>query len=132
MDIAPVKANTLAFGVKSNAILKGPLEMTASNARLAHTAKTNPDAAPTSATKRLSVKSWRTMRPRLAPIASRIPISCCRAVPRASSRFAMFAQQMSRITATIVIRTCKGRSNIVRRNVHPVPPGFKSSLAERI
>ena len=46
-----------------------------------------------------SISNWRTMRPRLAPSAVRTAISRRRAVPRASSRLAMFAHAISRTAA---------------------------------
>ncbi len=60
-----------------------------------------PSAPPASDSTVLSVSSWRTMRPRLAPSAARIPNSRWRAVERASSRPATFAHAISntRITA---------------------------------
>ena len=50
---------------------------------------------PASASTQLSVRSWRTMRPRPAPIASLTAISRCRERPRASSRLATFEQPIS-------------------------------------
>ena len=48
----------------------------------------------------LSVSSWRTRRPRLAPIAVRTAISFCREIARESSRFAMLAQAINSTHAT--------------------------------
>ena len=52
-------------------------------------------ASERSASTTLSVSSWRTMRPRLAPIAQRIASSRERTAPRASIRFATLTQAMS-------------------------------------
>ena len=57
-------------------------------------------AAPSAASSRLSVSSWRASRQREAPSARRTLSSCRRAVARASSRFAMLAQAISRTSAT--------------------------------
>ncbi len=51
--------------------------------------------APASANSIDSVKSWRTIRPRLAPIAERTASSDCRAVPLARSKIETFAQPMT-------------------------------------
>ena len=56
-----------------------------------------PAAAATSASSRLSVNSWRTMRRRVAPSDRRTPISRCRATPLASRRLATLAQPISRM-----------------------------------
>ena len=56
-----------------------------------------PAAAATSASSRLSVNNWRTMRRRVAPSDSRMPISRCRATALARSRLAMLAQPISRM-----------------------------------
>ena len=62
-----------------------------------------PSAAPMSATMTLSVSSWRTMRQRSAPSATRTAISFERAVARARSRLATFAHAMSSTNATDAI-----------------------------
>ena len=54
-----------------------------------------PSAPPRSDSTRLSVSSWRTIRRRPAPSADRTASSRSRAVARASSRLATFAQQIS-------------------------------------
>ena len=54
-------------------------------------------AAQINASNRLSVSSCQMIRRRDAPIASRMPISRCRATPRASSRLATFAHPITRI-----------------------------------
>ena len=70
----------------------------------------------------LSVSNWRTIRARLAPSDSRIQLSCCRAVARASSRFAMFRQAISRTSATTVVRTNNGWENSRRSCANPFSP----------
>ena len=65
----------------------------------------NPVTPPTSASIRLSVSNWRTRRPRPAPSASRIAISFCRPVERASSRFATLAHAMRSTRPTIAVNT---------------------------
>ena len=58
---------------------------------------TNPTAAAASASSRLSVRSCRTMRRRVAPIDRRMPISRCLDTARASNRFATLAHPIMRI-----------------------------------
>ena len=53
----------------------------------------------------LSVSSWRTMRPRPAPMAERMAISRERPVARASSRLATLAQAISSTQPTAPSRT---------------------------
>ena len=64
-----------------------------SSSPIVHQPRSKPPAAPASASTRLSVSSWRTMRPRPPPSATRIATRR-RAVPRASSMFAMFRHAM--------------------------------------
>ena len=63
-------------------------------------ASNNPKAPPRIARSKLSTKSCRTMRARLAPSAARNPISFCRETPRARSRFATFVHAMSKTNPT--------------------------------
>ena len=56
-----------------------------------------PAAAAISASSRLSVISWRTMRRRVAPSDNWMPISRCRATALARRRLATFAQPISRM-----------------------------------
>ena len=70
----------------------------------------------------LSIINCRTMRPRPAPMASRTPISRCRADARASSRLATLAHAISSTSAATPISTKSGVAYCSRRNVHPVPP----------
>ena len=51
-----------------------------------------------------SVRSARTMRPRLAPIEARIAISCSRVVHCAISRIATLAHAISSVSSTEVPR----------------------------
>ena len=74
-----------------------------------------PHAAPAKDSSALSTSSWRTMRPRPAPMASRTAISFCRAEARASNRLATLAQAMSSTTATTAMSTWSGRTYISRR-----------------
>ena len=55
-------------------------------------ARHTPATPPSSATRKLSVRIWRTIRPRLAPMAMRSAISLARTAPRIRNRFATFAQ----------------------------------------
>ena len=90
--------------------------------RLAAAAKAMPSAPPASANKRLSVRSWRTMRDRRAPSAWRTASSRARAVERASSRLAMLAQAMRSTSATMAMRTMqrlRGRCGAGQRGRWP-------------
>jgi len=71
-----------------------------SQSRLPRMASATPIAAPASARIRLSVRSWRTRRPREAPSAMRTLISRRRIVARASIRLATLAQAISSTNAT--------------------------------
>ncbi len=70
----------------------------------------------------LSVRNCRTSRDRRAPSARRSPISFCRAVARASRRFATLAQAMSRTSPTIDMSTTSGSANRPRRVDAPLAP----------
>jgi hypothetical protein len=70
-----------------------------------------PAIPPTLASTTLSTISSRAMRGRLAPRAARTAISLRRSTARASSRFATFAQAISRTTATAPVSiTMAGRT----------------------
>ena len=71
-------------------------------------ASANPALPPTRERIRLSVSNCRINRARPAPSASRTPISRCRTVERASSRFATLRQAISRTNATTTIRILSG------------------------
>ena len=73
------------------------------SAAMLHDASSMPPAAPASARINPSVSSWRTMRARPPPTASRIAISFRRAEPRASSMLAMFRHAISSTTADTAI-----------------------------
>jgi hypothetical protein len=61
-----------------------------------------PSVPPISESKRLSVKSWRVRRPRVAPRVLRSAISFSLAVARASRRLATFAQAISNTRLTAI------------------------------
>ena len=66
-----------------------------------HNASRDPSAPPTTASKTLSVRSWRATRHLPAPSAARIAISRSRAVVRASIRLATFAHAISKTNPTV-------------------------------
>ena len=68
-------------------------------------AKKIPKIPPTIEISKLSVSSWRTMRPEPAPTAFRIANSLARIAPRASRRFARFAHAISKTKITAPINT---------------------------
>ena len=77
---------------------------------LSQRASTAPATAPATASSTLSAMSWRTMRPREAPMARRTAISRSRALARASIRLARLAQAMSSTSAVMPSRTHSGFS----------------------
>ena len=68
--------------------------------RIPRTARTTPRAPPARASTELSVRHWRTNRPRPAPRAARIAISRSRETARAKSRLAIFAHATNRTEPT--------------------------------
>ena len=68
------------------------------------TPSARPNRPPSSDSTRLSVISWRAMRPRAAPIAARIAISRWRTVARTSSRLATFAHAINSTKLTAPTR----------------------------
>ena len=85
-----------------------PVGLSTSRSRTPHVASTSPSAPPITDSKTLSVRSWRSSRPRAAPSALRTAISACRAFERARSRFAMFAHAMSSTNTTAPRRITSG------------------------
>ena len=79
------------------------------------------------ASTRLSVSSWRTIRRAPAPIASRTQISRLRAAERASSRFATFTHAISSTSPTIAIRMASGSAKDSRCGEKPVAAGWTST-----
>ena len=77
-----------------------PCGASATSASRTHTAMKTPNAPPSSAMKKLSTRSCRTIWPRLAPTATRMANSRARAAPRAANRLARFAQAMSNTNPT--------------------------------
>ncbi len=75
---------------------------------------------------RLSIRSWRTILPRLAPTANRTAISLCLPEARASSRFATLAQAISSTTQVIAISTQSGVESPARMYDRPCDPGKTS------
>jgi hypothetical protein len=78
--------------------------LSASKARMPTTPSARPNRPPSSDSTRLSVISWRAMRPRAAPIAARIAISRWRTVARTSSRLATFAHAINSTKLTAPTR----------------------------
>ena len=70
-----------------------------------HALTSRPASAPRIASTKLSARSCRITSLLEAPSARRIAISFCRPRPRATRRFATFAQAMSSTSPTIAIRT---------------------------
>ena len=66
-------------------------------------------------------KSCRISREREAPIASRTAISVSRALARARSKLARFAQAISNTSPVVAISSHNGRSYWLRKREMPVP-----------
>ena len=81
-----------------------------------------PAAAPAAASIALSTSSWRTIRPRPAPIARRSAISRVRVAPRASSRFATLTQAIRRTSVTSASATVSGMAQVAPQRLVPVAP----------
>jgi hypothetical protein len=72
--------------------------------RIAAMAARRPKMPPPAQSATLSMRSWRTRRWRVAPMAVRMAISLWRAAARASRRLAMLAQAMRRTKRTAHMR----------------------------
>ena len=80
------------------------------------------------ASTRLSVRHWRTRRARVAPSDRRMLRSRACAAPRASSRFAMFAQVTSSTSTTIPVSAKSASENRARRPENPCANGSSASV----
>jgi hypothetical protein len=101
VTIASPAVNASTVASRPTSALRGSARgQTASSACSPQEASTSPRAPAVRASSALSVRSWRTRRPRPAPSARRIAISRRRAVARVRRRFAALAQAMSSTSAT--------------------------------
>ncbi len=89
--------------------------MSASSPRVNAIATNTPVRPPMADSTRLSTSSWRTSLPRVAPSDSRTAISRWRMKPRAMSRLATLAQEMSSTRPTMHISTIKAVEKSLRR-----------------
>jgi len=71
-----------------------------------------PRSHPASNITSASVTSWRTRRPRDAPIASRMPDFLCRLDARASSMLATFAQAIQQPTPTTAATAVEAATSV--------------------
>ena len=100
-ESSSAKSSTHRSIVKSKASGSAPAGGGAArNAAAIPQASAMPAIPPMTASRTLSVSSWRSRRPRLAPSASRTAISRCRAAALESSRLATFAQAISSTAPT--------------------------------
>jgi len=125
-----VKARMRALGPTASEI-GSPSEAIVTRSRLPHHATTSAAMPLKSASTRLSTNSCRTIRPRLAPIASRSDISRRRAMPRASRRFAIFTQTIPSNSATPAIKVTSGAANGPRTDDSPRAPGANMVVMPR-
>ena len=96
-------------------------------ARLIAAARKTPAAPPLSEMSRLSVRSCRTSRRRLAPIARRTAISRRRSVARARSRLARFTHASKRTSAPTAASTpVKAKTEFAMSGMNK--PGFPSRM----
>ncbi len=99
---ASAKAKTAPF--TAIALTRGSCAgLSASNSCTPILATPMPRHPPSAASKRLSVRSWRSNRVRGAPSAARMANSLRRCAPRASSRLVTFTQAMSNTKMTAPI-----------------------------
>ena len=105
-ETATVKTTTFASSPISSARGSWP-PASCTRRRTPTCATPTPNAPPIVASTKLSVNSWRTMRPRAAPSATRIASSRSRAVARASNRLARFTDAMSSTNPTAPSSTSK-------------------------
>ena len=84
-----------------------------------------PKPAPTKDSIVPSIRSWRTIRQRLAPRANRSAISAWREAPRANCRLATFAQASNSRNNTAAVTTDMNRaaysSTVSRSNITSTP-----------
>ena len=99
--VVPVMPNTNASTRQSNGSCWPALP---GNSCWPHRPTSTPSAPPIAASRRLSVSSWRTSRPRVAPSDNLIEISRCRVAARDSSRLATLAHTINRIRTTTTLR----------------------------
>lgn len=111
IDAARVKPNTRQSRL---AVIGEPLGEDPNAARtsklLPGFAAVIPAAAAMATSKRLSVSNCRITLARLAPIESRTAISRCRAALRERIKFAEFAQEINKTSATIPAKAYNGAS----------------------
>ena len=106
-ETASVKTNTRQSIVRLSQTGRPRSGTNETSVPAVHNAKSRPHAPPSSASIKLSVNNCRTKRRRLAPSASRIPISRRRAVARPSRRLATLAQAIRSTTPATAIKIAK-------------------------
>ena len=128
--MAAVKAATRRSKRGSSRILFSMLANRATSSETPAFAKTTPTTAARATSRRPSVTNWRASRPRLAPMARRSAISCRRALARASSRLATFAQPISSTSPTIAITISNGWENCLPQIGEALRSGNQLDAAE--
>ena len=127
VTIVTAAANTSvrAFGATSSTIGPRPRDIMARSRSVTQYASATPAAPPAAARSALSVRSWRTIRPRAAPSESRTAISCCLALERTINRPARLAQATSSTTPTAAIRIRSGSENCAAELVQSLRAGIE-------
>ena len=99
-------ANSIACHSSCISSARGKLPgQNSTNGRTPMAASKTPSAPPKSPNTLLSVRHWRTRRPRLAPSATRMAISRSRETARASNRLATFTHAISNAKLTAPINS---------------------------
>ena len=122
-----VKLNTLQS--KGTCMPSRSQEFSSNFGRAVRPRKPNksPTDPPIAASIRLSVRTWRRIRPRPAPSARRTPISLCLADERASIRFAILAQARRSTNPTTASSICTGWANCLPLKFNPLLPSSSSN-----
>jgi hypothetical protein len=121
--MAAVKASTASPGRRSKASGTSGWGSNAINRRVPHSANTRPAAAPAIDSNKLSLNNWLTIRPRPAPNARRMAISCSRAELRAMIRLATLAHEISKTIATRTISSSRAFSILCPVVARPAAAG---------
>ena len=127
-ETAIVKASTRASIGPSSTMVDPLTCLSATSRPRPQKASAVPSTAASPDRTRLSARSWRTMRARLAPRARRTAISDRRAAPRASSSVATFAQAASSTRPTSPIRMRSDSRCRRRLSFSPWPPASAASV----
>src|SRR5262249_1729029 len=131
MPALAVNSNTRQSSERSRKTVVLLVESWAAKTRLPQKAIANATGVAVLASTMVSIRSCRTRRQREAPRASRTLNSWRRAIPRASIKFATFAQAMRSTSATTTITVTSGRVYSWRKYDVPVDAGSRTKDSVR-